>query len=247
MTEFSRRADVEIIKDEPLTPDEWAARYHVTDPTNNAAYRYYLEKFQAYRWHAQAGNEEIISDGESYFDEAGAINAVELNFGDDTTMYWARTYGDDRSNHLLRYGKTDREHQAGAPNLLDGTAEFMRLAKQPAGEWIHDAPSPVTANQFLEVRELRRALLREEFSEYLGGEANSDLVEIVDGLLDVIVIAWGTLITYIGEDRAKAAAAEVVRSNLDKVIGDGLPIFRGDGKVLKPEGWTAPDIAGAIA
>ena len=32
-----------------------------------------------------------------------------------------------------------------------------------------------------------------------------------------------------------------------KVIGDGLPLFRDDGKVIKPEGWTAPDIAAAIS
>jgi predicted HAD superfamily Cof-like phosphohydrolase len=127
------------------------------------------------------------------------------------------------------------------PNLLDGTTEFMRLARQPAGEWEYTTAADIT-----QLRALRMDLLAEEYSEYLNAERASDLVEIVDGLLDVIVIAWGTLISYIGEERAKAAAAEVVRSNLSKVIGDGLPIFREDGKVLKPESWQPPNIEVAI-
>jgi hypothetical protein len=34
-------------------------------------------------------------------------------FGDDTTVYWAPMYGEDRGYRLLRYGKTDRDSQAG--------------------------------------------------------------------------------------------------------------------------------------
>lgn len=123
-------------------------------------------------------------------------------------------------------------------NLLDGTAEFMRLG----GQLIEPEFSPLYAEK---VRQLRRTLLAEEYSEYRLGELANDPVEIVDGLLDVIVIAWGTLLAYVGEDKAKAAAAEVTRSNLDKFV-DGVK-RRDDGKILKPEGWRAPDIAGAIA
>jgi predicted HAD superfamily Cof-like phosphohydrolase len=147
-------------------------------------------------------------------------------------------WSEDREMPLSQQGT---RHES--TNLLDGTAEFMRHAKQPEDQWKTWLSDP----QMADLRTLRTDLLCEEHLEYLDAEYDGDLVEIVDGLLDVIVIAWGTLITYIGEDRAKAAAAEVVRSNLDKVIGEGLPIFRADGKVLKPEGWTAPDIAGAIA
>lgn len=124
------------------------------------------------------------------------------------------------------------------PNLLDATETFMWKANQlNTIDWTDD-----------EVRALRVKLLREEFEEYLDdGEDCDDLVETVDGLLDIIVIAWGSLLAYVGPVRAQAAAAEVARSNLAKVIGPGLPIFREDGKVLKPAGWTPPDIAGAIA
>lgn len=126
------------------------------------------------------------------------------------------------------------------PNLLDGTKQFMELARQlQSPHFANDANDPV--------RELRRNLLVEEVTEYCMAEAGSDLVETVDGLLDIIPTAWGTLLAYVGEDKAKAAAAKVVRSNLTKVIGEGLPLFREDGKVLKPPGWIPPDIAGAIS
>ena len=122
-------------------------------------------------------------------------------------------------------------------NLLDGTTQFMAAAGQITtpkfGAWFDDA------------RMLRHKLLEEEIQEWRDAEGADDLTETIDGLLDIIVIAWGTIVTYIGEDRAKAAAAEVVRSNLDKIV-DGQVVRRADGKILKPEGWQAPDIAGVI-
>jgi predicted HAD superfamily Cof-like phosphohydrolase len=35
---------------------------------------------------------------------------------------------------------------------------------------------------------------------------------------------------------------EVARSNLAKISDNGKVLKRNDGKVLKPEGWTPPDI-----
>lgn len=127
------------------------------------------------------------------------------------------------------------------PNLLDGTEQFMQAARQL------DNPA-FTEHHNVGIRRLRRRLLAEEYSEYCDAEFTNNLVETVDGLLDVIVIAWGTLLAYLGPEKAKAAAAEVVRSNVSKIDGSLGPIvFRDDGKVLKPEGWTPPDIADAIS
>lgn len=121
-------------------------------------------------------------------------------------------------------------------NILDGTTEFMRLSGQntEGGEY-----------GWQSVRELRWRLMNEEYNEYVRAEQADDLVETVDGLLDIIVIAWGSLLSYVGEEKAKAAAYEVVRSNLDKVRG-GVK-RRADGKILKPEGWVGPDITGVLA
>lgn len=125
-------------------------------------------------------------------------------------------------------------------NLLSATQEFMARAKQlPSQGFPIGATDPH--------RVLRRVLLNEEFKEYSSAELNNDVVEIADGLCDVIVIAWGTLLSYFGEDIAHEIAAEVIRSNLSKVDGTlGPTQFREDGKVIKPEGWMPPDIEGVL-
>lgn len=127
----------------------------------------------------------------------------------------------------------------GLPCLLDGVEVFMRAAGQ------HIATHPAWPDE--DTRELRARLLAEEYAETMDADYDDNLAEYVDGLLDVIVIAWGSLLTTVGPEAAYAAAAEVTRSNLDKIGPDGTVLKRRDGKVLKPEGWTGPDLVGVLA
>lgn len=119
MPEFSRRVNVFVFKDDPLTfdqfvdaaPEAWAPEV----PGGKARaemYRDYLAAFQPYRWHAKAMNGEIIARGESYFNESDCHENIELNYGDDTTVYRMPEYGEQRGEAWLRYGKTDRDAQA---------------------------------------------------------------------------------------------------------------------------------------
>ena len=95
----------------------------------------------------------------------------------------------------------------------------------------------------IEERKLRIKLLDEEVFEYTDAEYADDLVEIADALADIIYIACGTAVSYgIPLDDV---FAEVHRSNMAKLV-DGKVIRREDGKVQKPEGWTAPDIKGVL-
>jgi predicted HAD superfamily Cof-like phosphohydrolase len=92
-------------------------------------------------------------------------------------------------------------------------------------------------------RDLRYKLLKEEFEEYEKAESENDIVEIADALADLIYIACGTAVSYgIPLDKV---FAEVHRSNMAKLV-DGKPIYREDGKVMKPAGWTPPDIKGVL-
>lgn len=92
-------------------------------------------------------------------------------------------------------------------------------------------------------RELRMSLLEEEYNEYGKAEEEADIVEIADALADIIYIACGTAVSYgIPLDKV---FEEVHRSNMAKLV-DGKVIRRADGKVQKPEGWTAPDIRGVL-
>jgi len=95
----------------------------------------------------------------------------------------------------------------------------------------------------IEERKLRIKLLDEEVFEYTDAEYADDLVEIADALADIIYIACGTAVSYgIPLDDV---FAEVHRSNMAKLV-DGKVIRREDGKVQKPEGWTAPDIKSVL-
>jgi predicted HAD superfamily Cof-like phosphohydrolase len=94
-----------------------------------------------------------------------------------------------------------------------------------------------------EERILRRKLITEEFNELTDAEYANDLVEVADALADIIYIACGTAVSYgIPLDDV---FAEVHRSNMAKLV-DGKVIRREDGKVQKPEGWTAPDIRSVL-
>lgn len=121
-------------------------------------------------------------------------------------------------------------------NILDGTEKFMRAAGQLDKPGFNPSPDDP-------VRNLRRVLLMEEHDEYLSkGEYLNDPVEIADGLLDQIVIAWGSMLAYFGPELARELADEVVQSNLSKILPDGTVLKREDGKVLKPAGYFAPQI-----
>ncbi len=87
---------------------------------------------------------------------------------------------------------------------------------------------------------LRENLLREEFRETIAALQKGDLVEIADGLADLIYVAAGLAVSYgIPLDEVWE---EVHRSNMAKEGG----ATREDGKILKPAGWVAPDVAGVL-
>jgi predicted HAD superfamily Cof-like phosphohydrolase len=81
-------------------------------------------------------------------------------------------------------------------------------------------------------------LIQEEFSELV---ASSTKVDDLDALIDILVVTIGA-INSLGAD-AEGAWKEVMRTNFAKIDPDtGLVRKREDGKVLKPDGWTPPDL-----
>ena len=87
---------------------------------------------------------------------------------------------------------------------------------------------------------LRVELLREEFEEFVEASAESDTVALADALGDIVYVVYGTALTY-GID-LDAVIREVHRSNMSKLGPDNRPVMREDGKVLKPPGYSRPDI-----
>ena len=84
-------------------------------------------------------------------------------------------------------------------------------------------------------------LIKEEHDELTVAMNNSDRVETLDALIDILVVTIGA-IHSMGAD-AEGAWKEVMRTNFAKIDHEtGKVRKREDGKVLKPLGWTPPEL-----
>ena len=85
-------------------------------------------------------------------------------------------------------------------------------------------------------------LIDEEVGELHQAVLAGDTTEQLDALIDILVVAIGAIHSA-GFD-AEGAWKEVMRTNFAKIDREtGKVRKREDGKVLKPVGWTAPDLA----
>lgn len=95
------------------------------------------------------------------------------------------------------------------------------------------------------LEKLLNGLIDEEYDELQKARAERNLVGIIDALQDLKYVIYGY------ELRLGIASeehfSEVHAANMRKLGPDGKPIYREDGKILKPEGWTGPDHETIIA
>ena len=85
-------------------------------------------------------------------------------------------------------------------------------------------------------------LIREETDELEEAILDNDKVEQLDALVDILVVTMGA-IRAAGWD-GEGAWKEVMDTNFAKIEPvTGKVNKREDGKVLKPEGWKAPELA----
>ena len=108
--------------------------------------------------------------------------------------------------------------------------KFMRACDQTVGEF-----DIKQYNMYV-------GLIDEEFTEFNVAFANQDQVEQLDALIDILVVTIGAIHSA-GFD-AEGAWKEVMATNFAKIDSEtGKVRKREDGKVLKPVGWTPPNLA----
>ena len=84
-------------------------------------------------------------------------------------------------------------------------------------------------------------LIEEEFKELKVAIDDNDKVETLDALVDILVVTIGALHSF-GAD-AEGAWREVMNTNFAKIDHEtGKVRKREDGKILKPLGWTPPEL-----
>jgi predicted HAD superfamily Cof-like phosphohydrolase len=89
--------------------------------------------------------------------------------------------------------------------------------------------------------EMYKNLIEEEYKELIAAENKSDMLEQLDALIDILVVTIGA-IHSMGAD-GEGAWKEVMKTNFAKIDNEtGKVRKREDGKVLKPVGWTPPNL-----
>ena len=102
-------------------------------------------------------------------------------------------------------------------------------------EWVKNNPDKLE-----QLLHFRVAFLKEEYDETFKATGLKDADEIVDGLIDLCVVAIGTLDAF-GVD-ANTAWDRVHKANMTKEVGvkESRPNPLGLPDLIKPEGWEAP-------
>ena len=114
-------------------------------------------------------------------------------------------------------------------NLFRDQEKFMRACDQ--------STDAVNESQYA----MYVKLIDEEHQELLEATLTEDRVEQLDALVDILVVTIGA-IHSMGAD-AEGAWKEVMATNFAKIDREtGKVRKREDGKVLKPQGWTAPNL-----
>jgi predicted HAD superfamily Cof-like phosphohydrolase len=94
-----------------------------------------------------------------------------------------------------------------------------------------------------EQTQLYMNLIKEEFEETLKAFDEEDLVEVADGLADMVWVIMG-MCNSVGIDFDKIWE-EVKSSNMSKFV-DGKSIKNEAGKIMKPETYFKPNIKKAL-
>lgn len=111
-------------------------------------------------------------------------------------------------------------------NLFLDQARFMTMCGQTVG----------TEN--IDQYALYLNLIKEEVQELEDSRTRTD---DLDALIDILVVTIGAI--HSAGFNGEAAWQEVMRTNFAKVDPvTGKIRKRGDGKILKPVGWTPPDL-----
>jgi len=114
-------------------------------------------------------------------------------------------------------------------NLFRDQEKFMRACDQATGTF--------DRQQF----GLYVGLIEEEFKELTEAVNNHNQLETLDALIDILVVTIGA-VHSMGAD-GEGAWREVMNTNFAKIDKDtGKVRKREDGKVLKPVGWTPPNL-----
>ena len=130
------------------------------------------------------------------------------------------------------------------PELIPDITDMHR--KFEVHEWV---AKRIKAKDFDSLRaflHFRLKFIKEELNETETAFTKGDPEEVVDGLIDIIVVALGTLDAF--DVDTQEAWDQVYRANMSKKVGvkETRPNPLGLPDLIKPKGWTGPDHKGNV-
>ncbi len=136
--------------------------------------------------------------------------------------------------------ETEIQNDVPGEDLFDEIALFMRAGNQVAPtKPAQGVPADVAC--FIE-------RVREEVKETSDAYFMDRQAEAVDGFLDTAYVAITGAIRIAGVKKARECWEAILRANTSKIDGTYGETVTDPvtGKILKPEGWKAPDIKGIL-
>lgn len=123
-------------------------------------------------------------------------------------------------------------------NAIEKVSEFM----EACGQEVKTRASNVEDS----TSSLRYNLMSEENREYLVACLQNNKVEILDALIDMSYILFGTIASHGMTEEFIKGFDLVHENNMTKVQSNGKVLKNPEGKILKPEGYKPVDLSSLI-
>ena len=120
--------------------------------------------------------------------------------------------------------------------------DHQRMVKEFMTAFGQNTPEKFSVNEYPFA--LRASLIEEEAREFVHAASNGNPIEMIDAMCDLLYVTYGAAVAM-GID-LEPFFSEVHRSNMSKLGEDGKPIYRSDGKVIKPAHWSPPDLPSVL-
>lgn len=123
-------------------------------------------------------------------------------------------------------------------NAIEKVSEFM----EACGQEVKTRASNVEDS----TSSLRYNLMSEENREYLVACLQNNKVEILDALIDMSYVLFGTIASHGMTEEFIKGFDLVHENNMTKVQSNGMVLKNPEGKILKPEGYKPVDLSSLI-
>lgn len=155
----------------------------------------------------------------------------------------------DRNSYRAVFNRDEwkRIYEEEDLNLFEFQHPTEQVAKfmEEGGQTVPLTTDYTVANEFGDYAQR----VQDEVDELTEAMKDQDVPEMLDALIDTAYVALSGAVRLVGKQKAHAAWNAVSKANWRKVNGDLGPVVRDEetGKILKPEGWWAPDIESIVA